>query len=258
VRAETRRQLKQDRFAATVAQEVAWVGEHRKQLIISAVVVAILVAASFGLWYWNSRRDEAAGVKFGEAEKLYRAPIVAAGTPSTPENPVFPSAADRAKAALKLFTAVADQYGSTNSGKIARYFSGLCYRDMGDFQSAEAALKKSSESGDNDLRALAKFALAELYAAQNRLNDAAAVYNDLAAHPATTVSRATALLQLAQMYEDHKQLAPARDAYQQVVKSDPKSQAGLYAQQKVTELNAQLGTPQPQAQPQTPPPGMQK
>lgn len=251
MRAETRRQLKQDRFATTIAQDVAWANEHRKQLIVAAVIVAALVAAGVALWYWNSQRDITAGVKLGEAQTVYRAPIVAAGTPSTPDNPSFTSAADRAKAALKLFAAIADQYGSTTSGKIARYYMGLCYRDMGDFGNAETALKKVADSGDKDLSALAKYALAELYVSQNKINEAAGAFNDLAAHPATTVSRTTALLQLAQVYEDRKQLDQARNTYQQIVKDDAKSQAGAYAQQKVNDINTQLGQLQPQQQ--TPP-----
>jgi TolA-binding protein len=250
VRAETRRQLKQDRFATTVAQEVAWAGEHRKQLTIAGVVIAIVVAAGLGLWYWNNRQDIAAAAKLGEAQTIYRAPIVPAGTPSTPDNPTFSSAAERAKTALKLFAAIADQYSHTNSGKLARYYTGLCYRDMGDYNNAEAALKKTADSGDKDLAALSKFALGELYASQNRLNDAAAQYKDLAAHPAGTVSRTTALLQMAQMYENRKQLPQARDAYQEIVKDNAKSQAGAFAQTKVNELNVQLGVPQ---QPQSPP-----
>jgi len=251
VRAETRRQLKQDRFAATVAQEVAWAGEHRKQLMFGGITVALLLAAGITLWYWNGQRNLTASVRLAEAQRTYEAPIVPAGTPAPPtpaEVPTFTSTTDRARAALKIFAEIADQYSSTASGKIARYYTGLCYRDAGDFASAETALKKSADDGDKERASLAKYALAEIYVAQKRDGDAANVYNDLAAHPTGVVSRPTALLQLAQMYEDRKQAEQARSVYQQIAKDDPKSPAGQYAQARVTELGGAITPPPPASQ----------
>ena len=250
MRAETRRQLKQDRFAATVAQEVEWASEHRRQLVIGGIVVAVVLALGLGWWWWNGQQDLKASAQLAEAIRTYTAPIVTPDQPPVPGQPSFNSAADRAKAALKLFADIENKYGSTTSGKVARYYTGLCFRDSGDIADAEKALKKSADDGDVDRAALAKFALAELYAAQSRNDDAVKAYNDLAAHPAASVSRSTALLTLAQFYEELKQPQQARDTYQQILKDDSKSQFGQYAQ---TRLAALGGAPAPQPNQPKPP-----
>jgi predicted negative regulator of RcsB-dependent stress response len=236
VRAQARHQLKQDRFAEAVMHQVDWATEHRKKLIVSGVVAAVVLALALGAWYVNGQRDLTASAKLGEAVRVYESQIVAPGTPATPGQQTFTSAADRAKAAQALFADIADHYGSTSSGRIARYFLALTYKDMGNTSAAETTLKKVADSRDKDLANLAKYALGELYVAQKRNNDAIALYKDLAAHPTPSVSKNTAQLELAGLYETMQQPQQAKAIYEQIRKDDPKSSAAQYAQARLSNL----------------------
>ena len=54
MRAETRHQLKQDRFSqatfGAAEATVHWTVEHKTKLIAGAVVIAVVLAASLGGW----------------------------------------------------------------------------------------------------------------------------------------------------------------------------------------------------------------
>ena len=64
MRAETRHQLKQDRFSqatfGAAEATVYWTVEHKTKLIAGAVVIAVVLAASFGGWYYLNQQDQKA------------------------------------------------------------------------------------------------------------------------------------------------------------------------------------------------------
>jgi len=66
VRAQTRHQLKQDAFSRVTmeaAEKTAhWTVEHRSTLVMVGVVVAVVLAATLGGWYYLSAQDEKASL----------------------------------------------------------------------------------------------------------------------------------------------------------------------------------------------------
>jgi lipopolysaccharide biosynthesis regulator YciM len=102
----------------------------------------------------------------------------------------------------------------------------------GDSAGAEQELKAAANSSDKDVAALAKMALASMYRASNRQADAVKIYKELVDHPAGTISKATAQLELADVYEktDPQQ---ATAIYQQLQKENPNTTAGQVAAQKL-------------------------
>jgi tetratricopeptide (TPR) repeat protein len=236
VRAQTRHQLKQDRFAEAVYHQVSLAQEHRKGFIIAAIAGAVCLAAVIGLLWGNSQRNLTASARLGEAQRILETPLTQPGTPPLPGEQSFSTAADRAKAALPKFLNVADQYNWTTSGSIARYYAGICYRDMGNTADAEKELKKTAGSRDKDLSSFSRYALAQLYEAQGRDKDAIASYQDLINKPSDAVSKSTAQLYLAQYYESKQQAAQAKSLYQQIAKDEPKSEAAQFAQSRLSVL----------------------
>jgi thioredoxin-like negative regulator of GroEL len=102
----------------------------------------------------------------------------------------------------------------------------------GDSAAAEREFKAVADSSDKEVAALAKMALASIYRGSNREADAAKIYKELADHPTATISKGTAQLELAEMYEktDPQQ---ATTIYQQLQKDDPRSAAAQVAAQKL-------------------------
>lgn len=234
MRTETRHQLKQDKFAETVGKQYSWAVEHGSKLIYAGIAIVVALAIVLGaLAYYNSRETKARAA-LGKAMDVYTAQLRPAGMPPQPEMLTFTSADERARAAHSEFQKVANEYSHTNSGAIASYFSGLTARSMNDLPAAERDLQKAADSGGKDLSALAKLALAGVYAQTNRDSQAIEIYKNLADHPTNSVGKFTAQLQLAQLYQA-KQPQEAAKLFQQIQKDDPTGAAGQIAGRTLSE-----------------------
>lgn len=230
----TRRQLKEDRFVETAQGAAEWTAAHRKPVIAIAVALIVVVGGTLGFIAWRSRQNAGANLALGAAMRVFSANLRSPSAPVTPENKNdFTSAAERGKAAEKQFKSVADQYSHTDAGHIARYLAGVAAMQAGDNAGAEQQLKAAADSGDKNIAALAKMALANYYRANNKLADATRIYKELADHPTDTVSKAAAELAMADMYEstDPKE---AMSIYQRIQKEDPDSPAAQTAASKLT------------------------
>lgn len=238
MRAEARHNLKHDRFADTAAETFSWASEHVRNLVIYVIIGLVVIGGVWGGWYWYQQQQDASNQALGHAIQTYQRTLRPPGTPPMPGIESFSSAAERAQAARREFADIASKYSHTGAGHLAEYFMGLTFRDEGKYGDAETALKKSADSGDKDVAGLAKFALAQLYAATNRQADAIRVLKDLIDHPTGSVTKFNAQSELAELYVDAKQPAEAAKIYNDIKSQDPKSPEAEYATQKLAALNA--------------------
>ncbi|HEY2038463.1 MAG TPA: tetratricopeptide repeat protein [Edaphobacter sp.] len=230
---QTRQALKHDQFIDTTQHGLEWASENRRPLILVGSIVAVLIAIVAVAAVIFNHRSEQASNAFGEAMQAYQTPIAAPGQQVPPGVKTFPSAAERAKAANQLFLKVADTYGMTSSGKMARYFAGLTYVESAQNAQGESTLKQVASSWNSDLASLAKLALAQLYRQTGRDAQAIEVYNDLTAHPSSSVPAGTAQLELADLYENENKPEMAKKIYAQLKDKDAKGPAGMIAAQKL-------------------------
>ena len=240
MRAETRHQLKQDRFSRVTieaAEKTAhWTVEHRTTLIVATAVVAVVLAVGLGGWFYLSSQDEKASLELSQAVRTMDAPLRPVGTPEQPDFPSYTSAKERTEAARKQFQAIVDKYPHTRTSDMAHYLLGVTAANLSDNASAERDFKEVASSGSRELAAVAKFALASVYGQSNRTKEAMALYQDLIAKPTASVSKVTAQMQLAELYQDTNQPLDAKRTYQQIKTEKPGNEAGQMATQKLAEL----------------------
>lgn len=235
-----KKKLKQpDQFLTTTEHGIEWANQNRQSAIIAGVVVVVLILAIVGGFSLYQHRTAAAATAFGDAMQTYQTPVQNPNQPTPPGIKTFSSDKERAAAANKQFATVADQYGMTAPGKMASYFVGLTYMEEGQNQSAEDALKKTAGSWNNDLAALGKMALAQLYQQTGRDSQAATLYDELAKSNASTVPMGVAKLQLAAMYEGEGKPDEARKIYAELKDKDKdsKGQPGPAAEIAGEKLN---------------------
>jgi tetratricopeptide (TPR) repeat protein len=229
---QTRHALKQDRFITATTSGLDWVGQNRASVVRWSVgAVVVLAVAITGVVLWQ-QRSTAADQLLGQGLTIYESPITAPDQPAVPGETTYPTAKARAQAAYPIFSQAASAYGWLHAGRMARYFAGLTALDMGNTPEAEADLSKVAGSGDSNLAATAKVALANLYAQNGRTSQAVEEFRSLIAHPTTTVPKASAQLMLAQLYET-TQPEEARRIYAQIKDQDKDSEAAQIATQKL-------------------------
>jgi tetratricopeptide (TPR) repeat protein len=240
VRAEARHQLKQDRFSKATLhaaeQTVHWTVEHQSKLLIAGIVVAVVALIGFGGWYYINSQDEKASIELGAATRVLEQQVRPAGVPAQPGFPSFASAQERATEARKQFQAIVDKYPHTRTADMARYFVGLTSSQLGDYAAAERNLQEVAKSSNKDLAALARFALASVFRAENKDAQATELYKQLIDKPTTTVNKITVQLELAQFYEGQQKPDEAKRIYDQVQKENPATEAASLAQQRANKL----------------------
>ena len=240
MRAETRHQLKQDAFSRVTigaAERTAhWSVEHRSTLLIATVAVIVILAAGIGGWYYLSMQDEKASLDLSVAVRTMDTQLRSPGAPEQPDFPTFTSAKERAQAAQKQLQAIVDKYPHTRTADMAHYFLGVTAATLNENAAAERNFKAVASTGNREVAAVAKSALATLYGQTNRVKEAVALYQELINKPTASVSKVTAQLELAELYHSSNQPLEAKRVYEQVKKENPGGEAGQLATQKLTEL----------------------
>jgi predicted negative regulator of RcsB-dependent stress response len=240
VRAETRHNLKTDQFTKTTIdmaeKTVHWSAEHQSRLIVVGVIALVLAGIAAGTWYYLDQQDEKASVELSTAVRTLDTPVRPPNMPPQPDNPSFASAAERATAAHKQFQEIASKYPHTRAADFSHYFLGLTSVDLGDYAGAERELQEVASFRNADLAALAKFALASVYRNTKRSPQAIEIYKQLAAKPATTVSKATAEIELAATLQTNNQPLEAKRIYEQLQKENPASEISQLAGAKLQEM----------------------
>ena len=240
MRAETRHQLKQDRFSKVTFEAAGnaahWSVEHQSKLIAAVIAVIVIGGIAFGGWYYLNSQDEKASAEFSTAVRTWETPLRPAGVPPQPGTDSFASAQERATAARKQFQAIVDKYPRTHTADMARYFVGLASAQLGDNAAAERSLQEAARSSNADLAALGKVALASVYRAENKDAQAIDLYKQLMDKPTLVVSKATAQLELASSYASRQKPGEAKKIYEQVQKENPATDAASLAQRRAAAL----------------------
>jgi TolA-binding protein len=240
VRAETRHQLKQDAFSRVTigaAEKTAdWTVEHRSTIVISAIAAIIVIAAVIGGWYYLNAQDVKASLELSQAVRTMDTQLRPAGTPAQPDFPTFTSVKERSEAAQKQLQAIIDKYPHTRTADMAHYFLGVNAVNLSDNATAERNFKLVVSAGNREVSSVAKDALASVYGQTNRVKDAVALYQELINKPTISVSKVTAQLQLAELYQNSNQPLDAKRLYEQIKKDNPANEAGQLATQKLTQL----------------------
>jgi len=240
VRAETRHQLKEDRFSRATIQAaeatVHWSQEHQAKLIAAGIAVVAIAAIVVGGWYYVDSQDQKASLEMAEGVRMMEAQLRPPGTPAQPGFISYESATERATAARKQFQSIADKYSQTKTGKMARYFVGVTSAQLGDNATAERDLQEAANSSNSPLASLGKFALASLYRSEKKDSQAIDLYNQLINKPTELISKVQAQLELASLYESQQKSADAKKIYQQIQKENPQSAASNIAQRRLADL----------------------
>ena len=243
------RELKHDKFRDTAMKIMDRVGdrlEGKGHVILYAIAGFIIVALIVGLLIrWSNRRADEARHALGRAIAIASTPVSPTPAPGS-SAPSFSSEQERAQKAIEEFKKVAAKYGDPYQTE-ARYFiaTNLLYVDR---NKGISDLSGLTSSGNADVAALSKFALAQAKEADGKYDEAAALYRELAGQNSAMVTAETANLRLARVYEKQDKKKEAADLLFNIVDAArkakdpdnnpaPQSQAAHDAAQELQKLD---------------------
>ena len=217
-------------------------------LALSAVLVFVAVK-------WNNRKNDEAREAMGRAITVTTTPVSASGL-SIPGN--FTSDKERAQRAVEEFEKVAAKYGEPYRSQ-AKYFAASNRLSL-DRPKAITELTDLSKGSDKEVSSLAKFALAQAKENSGSLDEAAALYADIARSNDPTISAESANLRLAKVYVKQGKTKEATDLLFNLVDASRKAKGpdqlpvppSSAAREAATELQKLDPTRYAQLTPETP------
>jgi tetratricopeptide (TPR) repeat protein len=219
------RELQHDKFrdaAGRIFDRASVRLEGKGKLILyvlgGLILAAVLVA--FGLKWRHGKADEARRA-LGRGIAIATTPVATATPAPGQTGPTYATEQERAQKAVEVFQQVAAKYGDPYRTE-ARYFLGtnLLYVDR---EKGMAELAEVSKSSEAEPATLAKFALAQAKEMDNKYDEAAKLYLELAAQNSTVVSPDTANLFLSNVYVKQGKKGEAAELLFKIVEASRKA-----------------------------------
>src|SRR6056297_1247837 len=123
------------------------------------------------------------------------------------------------------FLEIIDEYGITSSARLARYYAGICYKELGNYQEAIDYLKRYN-TNDLLVGASSKSALGDAYAELGQYDKATRTYLDGAESYENDFSTPIILKKAGIVYEEMGELEKALEVYKRIQTNYPESAEG--------------------------------
>jgi tetratricopeptide (TPR) repeat protein len=192
----------------TLTSTEQFLEENYKPILISLGIIVVIIGLGWlGKLYLDKRNDEALSQMY-MAEKYLEM--------------------DSLKLALNGdgnylgFLDIVSDYKFTASGNLAKYYSGICYLHLGDFENAINYLQKYSKK-DKVIGSLALGATGDAYIEQGNTEKGIKYYLEAADYADNLFNTPLFLMKAAEIYELGNRYQDALDLYEKIQKDYPES-----------------------------------
>jgi hypothetical protein len=193
-RHELKEQLQHDHFTDAVSDALGYAQMHRQMVIRGAIALLVVLVIAGGAFWYASYKNSVRQQDLQATFSVLEAPV----GPATPGSQSFPTDQAKRQASIKALSNIVAKDAGSRQGLMAQYYLGTLKAQNGDAKGAETDLDAVANSSSN-CAPLAKIALAQLYAGQNRSPEARKLLNSLIAKPSDLVSKAQAQILLAKL-----------------------------------------------------------
>lgn len=230
-----------DSFQQNVGGKVEDVGrkfEGKGRNLLYGLAALVVLVALIGIYsIWNRRADAAAQAALGRAIETSQAQVSDLPAPAGSTTKTFKTEKERAEAAINEFQAVADQYGSPVREK-AKYF--IAVNKLSIDRAAATAELQALTGERGEVGTMAKFALAQVFANDGKLEEAAALFRELSEMSDPIIAKDTINFDLAETYRRLGRTQEASDIFFNIAKtaSEIKDADGIAVQPSETAKQA--------------------
>lgn len=209
-----------DSFQENVGRKLEDAGkrfEGKGRNILYGIAALAVLVTLIGIYYaWNRRNDAAAQAALGKAIETSQAVVSESPLPPPSTEKSFRTEKERAEAAISDFQVVVDKFGGGYEEK-AKYFIAVNKLTL-DRPTAIAELEALANNS-GEVGTLSKFALAQAKADEGKLDEAAALYQDLASLNSPILAKDTINFELAKIYQKLGKTQEAVDLYFNIAKA---------------------------------------
>jgi tetratricopeptide (TPR) repeat protein len=210
----------------TLTRAELFIEKYQKNLLYGGVALLILICGYFAYKYW------------------YKLPLE-----EEAQSQMFVAVQNFEKDSLQLalngdginlgLLEVADRYGSTAAGNLARYYAGISYLYLGEYEEAISYLRKFSGHGHIG-KALAIGNIGDAYSEMGSLEEAASYYQKAAKASSNQMTSPRFLIKAGVAYEKLENYKAALAVYQQLQKDYPTSTEGYEAEKYIARVQVKM------------------
>jgi TolA-binding protein len=205
--AEARRLPRYKRLGAAAAN-------YWKVIAIGICALLLLFGAYVGWYMYKENRENKAATALARvndeiAELLEKIAEEAESPEDINEEEVFGEAIDK-------YEEVADRYGDTKAGRLAKYEMANLYFELGEMDEARDNYEDAGRGG-GDMKVLAGLGIADTYLAEGEDEKAAEYYEKVRRESAGAFPYVYATLKLAQVREEKGDLEAAKGFYREII-----------------------------------------
>jgi len=212
----TRKNLKDDKFAAEVTHSVEYIAGHRRQATLYGGIGVAVLAVALGIFLYWQHRQNAAHQGLYKALETHHALI---SEDDRPGRVTYKTEEQKTARALVQFSELARNYPRSTEGRMARYYIGVIQFEMGKTAEAQKQLEQVIGEGQDSILALARLSLAEVYVAQGKHDEAGKIYDYLLKQPTDTVSESRVKLAMVRHLQSRNKPEEARKLLMELLKT---------------------------------------
>lgn len=204
-----------------------YIENNQKSLTIIVGAILVIVAAYFGY------------------KKLYLAPME-----DEARSQIFSAEFYFEKDSFRLalngdgndlgFLDIIDKYGPTKTANLAKYYAGICYRNLGQYNEAITYLKKF-DAGDLLVTPSALGAIGDCYVELENLENGAKYYEKAANYSNDEFTAPIFLKKAGTVYEELKEYDEALRVYEKIKEKFPKTTEGRDVEKDIARVKTLQG-----------------
>ena len=220
----SKRELKQDTLITTYVKLTTFYDTYKKQISIGVTALVVLIIASVVFLKNRAENNDRAMTQLGEVIQFYDNGQYQVAIDGVPERNV---------AGLK---AIVDNYGSTTSGNLARFYLANAYFQLGNY---DEALKNYEDfSSSEELLSVSRLAgIGDCYEAKGMYKEAAENFEKASTKHAKNAAAAENLNNAARDYGLAGDKEKAIELYKRLKKNFPVSSYAREADRLIAELS---------------------
>lgn len=215
-----------EQIETTLGKTEMFIEKHQKSIMIVIAAIIVVILAVFGFKkFVVEPREAAAQTAIFRAEQLFENDDYATALNGDGNNAGFLD--------------VINEYGSTKTGNLARYYAGICYLNTGDFNNAIKYLGEY-KGKDQIVRPLAIGDMGDAYMELDNAAEAAKCYERAANETANSFTGPMFLMRAGLAYEMVENYKKALDMYKTIKAEYPNSNEGFNIDKYIAYVEAKM------------------
>lgn len=229
-----------EQIESTLGKTEMFIERNKKPIVIGVIAVIVVVLVIIGLkkFVWEPREVAAQEMLYPTQE------ILISDGPQQAVDSLSNAVVDK-KYEIALngdgascgLLSIIDEYGRTKAGNLARYYAGVCYLNLGDFENAIKYLKEF-ESDDMFAKPLSMGLIGDAYLELGDINEAASCYEKAGMETKNITTSPYLLMKAGYAYEMVDNYSKALEMYNVIKNEYPSSTQGYHILKNIAMVEA--------------------